>query len=201
MSSDTVEGGASLTYGNDFSFFNKMKNLEIFSFKIANNLRLSENNDLPSTNELNEKSSNIFGELKYQPNEFLTTKYNFTTKNNLNDVNYETFSTTINVNNFVTTFDYLNENNTSDKNSYLLSKFDYKMNDSNKISFASRENKTTDLVEYYNFMYQYKNDCLAASIEYNKDYYNDRDVKPEENIFLKLTIIPFGETSSPDLKN
>ncbi len=201
LSSDTVEGGVSLTYGNDFSIFNKIKNLEIFKFKIANNLRLNENNDLPTRNELNEKSSNIFGEIEYQPNEFLTTKYNFTTKNDLNDVNYETFSTTINVNNFITTFDYLNENNTSDKNSYLLSKFDYKMNDSNKISFATRENKTTDLVEYYNFMYQYKNDCLAASIEYNKDYYNDRDVKPEENIFLKLTIIPFGETSSPDLKN
>ena len=50
-------------------------------------------------------------------------------------------------------------------------------------------------------MYQYKNDCLSASLEYNKDYYNDRDVKPEENIFFKLTIIPIGETSSPNLKN
>ncbi len=26
------------------------------------------------------------------------------------------------------------------------------------------------------------------------------DLKPEENIFFKLTIIPFGQTSSPDLK-
>ena len=26
-------------------------------------------------------------------------------------------------------------------------------------------------------MYQYKNDCLAASIEYNKDFYSDRDLK------------------------
>ena len=34
-------------------------------------------------------------------------------------------------------------------------------------------------------MYQYKNDCLAASIEYNKDYYDDRDIKPEESIFFK----------------
>ena len=50
-------------------------------------------------------------------------------------------------------------------------------------------------------MYQYKNDCLAASIEYNKDYYDDRDIKPEESIFLKITLIPFGETSSPDLKD
>ena len=50
-------------------------------------------------------------------------------------------------------------------------------------------------------MYQYENDCLAASLEYNKDYYSDRDIKPEENIFLRLTIIPFGETSSPNLNN
>ena len=49
-------------------------------------------------------------------------------------------------------------------------------------------------------MYEYRNDCLAAAIEYNKDYYNDGELEPEENIFLKLTIIPFGQTSSPNLK-
>ena len=38
-----------------------------------------------------------------------------------------------------------------------------------------------------------------AAIEYNKDYYSDRDLKPEENVFFKLTIIPFGETKSPNL--
>ena len=57
------------------------------------------------------------------------------------------------------------------------------------------------MTEYYNLMYQYKNDCLAASVEYNKEYYEDRDIKPSENIFFKLTIIPFGEASSPNLKN
>ena len=62
------------------------------------------------------------------------------------------------------------------------------------------DNKKTDLTEYYNFMYQYKNDCLAASVEYNKNYYDDRDIKPEESIFFKLTIMPFGQiASTPDL--
>ena len=43
---------------------------------------------------------------------------------------------------------------------------------------------------------------MAASIEYNKNYYDDRDIKPEENIFIKLTIMPFGQiASTPDLKN
>ena len=50
-------------------------------------------------------------------------------------------------------------------------------------------------------MYQYKNDCLAASIEYDKNFYNDNDVQPNENLVFKLTIIPLGETSSPNFKN
>ena len=78
------------------------------------------------------------------------------------------------------------------QNSYLVNKTKYSFDDSNSIMFSTRKNKKTDLTEYYNFIYQYKNDCRAASIEYNNDYYNDRDIKPEENI-PKLTIIPFGK--------
>ena len=125
----------------------------------------------------------------------------FLSINNLNDVSYENLTAEISINNFVTTFDYLNENNVTDKNSYLVNSIKYKFDDSNNLIFSTRENKETNLTEYYNLMYQYKNDCLVASIEYNKDYYDDRDIKPEENIFLKLTIIPFGETSSPNLKD
>ena len=200
-SNNTVEGGLSLTYGNEYIISDKDNSNEIFSLKLANNLRLNENNDLPKSNQMGAKTSNFLGEIAYNPNKFLTTKYITSTKNNLYDVNYENFSTEIKINNFVTTFDYLNENDTFDKNSYLLNTTKYSFNKSNNISFSTRENKKTDLTEYYKLMYQYKNDCLSASIEYNKDYYSDRDIKPEESIFFKLTIIPFGETSSPDLKN
>jgi len=94
----------------------------------------------------------------------------------------------------------LNENNNREKNSYLLNETVYNLNNNNIFSFSTRNNKTTNLTEYYNMMYKYKNDCLSASIEYRKNYYNDRDIKPEESIFLKLSIIPFGETSTPNLK-
>ena len=174
---------------------------EIFGLKLAHNLRLKENSDLPRRNQLNSKNSNFFGEISFNPNDIITTKYNASAKNNLTDINYENFIATISLNNFVTTFDYMNENNTADKNSYLSSTVKLNLNDSSNIKFSTRENKSSNLTEYYNLIYQYKNDCLAASIEYNKDYYNDRDIKPEESIFFKLTIIPLGETSSPDLKN
>ena len=99
-------------------------------------------------------------------------------------------------------FDYINENDSQqDKTSYLLSELNFNINENNNVYFSTRENKEKKLTEYYNMIYQYKIDCLAASVEYSKNYYDDRDIKPEENIFLKLTIIPFGETSSPNIKN
>ena len=197
---DITEGGISITYGNDFSIFNKTNSMELLSLKVANNLRLSENNDLPQINGIGQKTSDFFGEISFSPNEYLTTKYNASIKNNLSEVNNENLISEFKINNFVTTFDYLNENNTANKTSYLTSKAKYSLNVSNSIEFSSRENKTTDLTEYINFVYEYKNDCLAASIEYNKDFYSDRDVKPDESIFFKLTIIPLGESSSPNFR-
>ena len=198
--SNTVEGGISLTYGSDFSIANKKNATDIFSFKFANNLRLKKHDDLPNHNQLGAKTSNFFAEVLYNPNSYLTTKYNISTKNNLLDINYENLTAEININNFVTTFDYLNENDLFEKNSYLLNKTAYKFDDSNSISFSTRQNKKTNLTEYYNLLYQYRNDCLMASVEYKKNYYEDRDIKPEESIFFKLSIIPFGETSTPNLK-
>ena len=170
------------------------------SLKLANNIRLKENDDLPTNNQVGLKTSNFFSEIEYSPNEILKTTYKNSFKNNAKDVTYENFITEISLNNFVTTFDYLNENNTSDENSYLKNTTQYVINDSNNLLFSTRINKKTDLTEYYNLMYQYKNDCLAASIEYNKDYYEDSDITPEESIFFKLTIIPFGASSAP-IKN
>ena len=199
-SNDTLEGGISLAYGNDFTIIDKDNSRQILSLKLANNIRLKENDDLPTNNQVGLKTSNFFSEIEYSPNEILKTTYKNSFKNNAKDVTYENFITEISLNNFVTTFDYLNENNTSDENSYLKNTTQYLINDSNNLLFSTRINKKTDLTEYYNLMYQYKNDCLAASIEYNKDYYEDSDITPEESIFFKLTIIPFGASSAP-IKN
>jgi len=198
--SDTVEGGVSLAYGADYSIFDKINQLERLNFKIASNLRLEENDDLPEINQIGEKTSNIFSEIIYRPNQYITTRYNTSVKNNLADVNYENLIGELKLNNFVTTFDYFNENNSVNINSYLTNKTSYYLDEYNSLSFSTRENKTSNLTEYYDWIYQYKNDCLAASVKYNKTYYDDRDVKPEESIFFKLTIIPFGETNSPNLK-
>ena len=197
-SSETLEGGTSIAYGADYLLTKKDNNKEILSLKFANNLRLKKNDDLERNNQLNDKTSNFFGQIIYSPMSFVTAKYDLSVRNNLSDINFQNLTTEIKFNKFTNTFDYLRQD--GDKNSYFLNKTSFNLDNSNNISFATRENLKTDLTEYYNLVYQYKNDCLAASIEYQKDFYSDRDIKPAESIFLKLTIIPFGTTSSPNLK-
>ena len=57
------------------------------------------------------------------------------------------------------------------------------------------------MTEYYNIIYEYKNDCLIAAIEYNKDYYSDRDLEPSEEIFFKISITPFTTINTPNLND
>jgi LPS-assembly protein len=201
VDNQSIEGGMSAIYGIDYSIINKKQNNELFNFKLANNLRIEENDDLSNMNQIGQKVSNIFNEVEYKPNEFFNTKYASAIKNNLRDKSYESLKTEFKVNNFITTFDYLNENNTLKKNSYLSNETSININKFNSFGFSTRKNKTTNLTEYYNLLYQYENDCLVASVEYNKDFYSDREIRPDESIFFKLTFIPFGEASSPNLKN
>ena len=68
------------------------------------------------------------------------------------------------------------------------------------IQFSTRRNKQIDLTEYYNLIYEYKNDCLTASIQYNKEYYDNNDTtKPYEQLFFNLTLIPLGGTQTENL--
>ena len=201
VDNQSIEGGMSAIYGFDYTIVNKIKKNELFNFKLANNLRIENNDDLSKMNQMGQKVSNIFSEVEYNPNEFLNTKYTSAIKNNLRERSSENFKSEFKVNNFVTTFDYLNENNTLEKNSYLSNKSSINVDKFNSFSFSARKNKTTNLTEYYNLLYQYRNDCLVASVAYNKDFYSDRELKPNESIFFKLTFIPFGKATSPNLKN
>ena len=60
----------------------------------------------------------------------------------------------------------------------------------NSISFKTRRNRKINLTEYYDLVYEYKNDCLTAGIQFNKTYYEDRDLKPSENLMFTITFYP-----------
>ena len=118
---DTLEAGGSLTLGNDFSILTK-NNAELFGLKLANNIRLDKNDDLPRNNQLGVKIPIFLVKSHLHLIKIITTKYNASAKNNLTDINYENFTTQISINNFVTTFDYLNENSNINPKSYLTNR-------------------------------------------------------------------------------
>jgi len=195
---DSVEGGGSLSFGTEYNKTD-LTGRDIFTGKIANVFKYEEDKNLPINSSLGNKTSDIMGYLNYKPNNFYNIEYEFSQDENLKDTNYQLLKNEFKINNFVTTIEYLNQNNTVNKESYLSNKTTYNFDQSNSFSFEARENKETNATEFYNLMYQYRNDCLIAAIKYNKDYYTDRDLKPDESIYLSLTIIPFGQTKSPNL--
>ena len=195
----TVEGGSSLTYGTEFSKVDKSER-KVFSAKIANSVRHKEEKNLPQNSGLWKKTSDIVGGLSFNPSDLLEIDYDFSLNENLSDTTYQKLDTAIRINKLTTTFGYLNESNGNINESYVSNTSTFKVNNNNNLTFDIRKNKETNLTEFYNLIYQYRNDCLIAAIEYNKDYYNAGSLKPKEDIFFKFTVIPFGKTSSPNLK-
>ena len=194
------EGGISATYGYEYTKTDRSTLNQQIKFGFANNLRLEENKDLPTNTNLGDKVSDFVGLFEYNPNENIKLDYNFSLKNNLVDQNYELFGFQYYLKNLTTKFEYLNENNSNSKTSYLQNQTRYAFNDKNSLIFETRENKEKNFTEYYNLIYQFQNDCLTAAIEYNKEYYSDQDLKPSENLFFKLSILPFGGFNTPNLK-
>ena len=197
---ESNEGGVSLTYGYEYAVKKKSNSEEKMKFGLANNLRFDDNEDLPSNSNLGDKISDFVGIFNYKPNKNFKFDYDFSLKNNLSDKNYELYGFEFYLKNLTTKFEYLNENNSNLKTSYLKNETRFDFNEQNSLIFETRENKEKSFTEFYNLIYQYKIDCLTAAVEYNKEYYNDQDLKPSENLFLKLSIIPFGGMNSPNLK-
>ena len=193
---DSIEGGQSLTIGLDYDL-KTSENVDFLAFGLGQIFRDTNDNRLPTKSEMQNKSSDIVGNFNFQPNNNLKINYDFSADNNLETMNYTKIETEFKVNNFITSFEFLEENNNIGSDSYLLSDVKYKFNDNNSIAYNTRRNRKTDLTEYYNLIYEYTNDCLVAAIEYNKDYYQDRDLKPTEEIFFSLTFTPFTSISSP----
>ena len=197
IGSDTsFESGTSFTYGVDYEINDNQGN-EIFTSKVANVFRLEKNEKLPKNNNLGDKTSDLIGILRYRPTDKFNLSYEYSYDNNFTDSTYQLVGSEFKINNFVSSFEYLNENNT--KKSYLSNTSTYNFDNNYSLSYRARTNKESGNKEFYNLIYQYKNDCLVAGLEYKKNYYSDKDLKPEESIFFKITIVPFGGTNSPDL--
>jgi LPS-assembly protein len=178
-------------FQNEINFPERSKQLDKYlELKLATVFRDKEDFKIPEVSTLNRKSSDIFGSVNAYLFNSIDLGYDFSLDNDIKTINSNSINSTIYLNNFVTTFNFIEERGNLGTSHVLKNTSVYKFNENNFLSFETRRNKEINLTEYYDLSYEYRNDCLKAAIKYNKVFYQDQDLEPSEDLFLTISIIP-----------
>ena len=202
--SDSFEAGRSLTLGLDYKKEQKnndkneqKNNLDdlnninnYFEVKLATVLRDKEEKFIPNKSSLNRTNSNLFGSIDSKVSDYFKIDYDFSLDNDFNTLEYNSINPTFSINNLVTTFNFIETTGERGDQNLLQTSVDYNFDEKNSLQYRTRKNRRINLREYYDLVYQYKNDCLTAGIKYKKTYYSDGDLKPTENLLFTITLFP-----------
>ena len=189
---EIVEGGKSISLGFEYERRNQ-NNDKIYSLSFANSISDRVNDNLPSKTKLNEERTDLVGKFSYYPNQVLNFDYSFSYDNNLKNSNYDFISTNINYNNLSTSFNFLSSGGVIGNDEIISNSSTIKLDNEKSLKFNIAKDLNRDFTEYYDLIYQYETDCLSASIEYNKKFYSEGNLKPEKNLFFAIKFIPFAE--------
>jgi len=190
--SDMVEGGRSLTIGVEFEKQN-LSDEKIFGFKIGNVIKDKKSSNLPTKSKLDQTRSDIVGDISLNLSNNFDLEYKFSYDRDLNYSNYDSIGTKFEVNNFVTSFNYITENHELGNSEIINNTTKLKFTDEHSLIFKSTKDLKADFTEYVNLIYQYKTDCLLALFEYDKKFYSDGNLTPTENLLFIIKFIPFAE--------
>ncbi len=196
----SIEDGSSATLGLEYDVKNEINNDKL-KLGIGINFRNKIDNDLPLSTSLGQKTSDLIGYSGINITENLAINYNFSIDQNLSETNYSLISANYNASKLNTRFEYMEKSKFVGDESYLNNYTQLKLDKSNSIAFETNRNIDKNLTNYFNLIYEYQNDCLRASVVYNKQFYQDEDVNPGKNIFFKISFIPFGTVNSPNIND
>ena len=189
---EIVEGGRSVSIGLEYEK-RDLEDNKLIGFNIANSISDKKNENLPIKTKLNNKRTDFVGNLFYKPNDVLNFDYNFSYDKNFDGSNYDSISTTINLDKFITNFNFLSEDGNIGNNEIVSNSTIYKFNTENSLQFKTSKDLKNDFTEYYNLIYTYETDCLSASAEFGKKFYRDGSLVPDKSLLFTIRFIPFAE--------
>ena len=195
-----IEEGLSAILGLDFKVNQKGTGeveREKLSLSLGQVFNHEENNDMPSKSSLDQKMSDVVGEINYNFSEIGKIDYKFSVDHNFNDLNYNEISTELGIGKVKFNLDYLEENNHVGTEHYASSGISIDFNDQNKLSFSTKKNFKTESTELYNLSYQYAIDCLTAGLVYRREFYQDSDLEPNDTLMFTITFVPFATVNTP----
>ncbi len=188
--SDSYESGQSLTVGVDYKKETIDDINKFFEFNLATVLRDVKQDTVPTQSTLGEKQSNLFGKANYGLSEMFSLNYDFALDNDLQTFEHNSIGTVFNFDKFTTSFDFVETGGKMGDTNFITNTTKFIINEDNFLSFNTRRNRKISLTEYYDLVYEYKNDCLVAGVKYKKTYYQDRDLVPAEDLLFSITLFP-----------
>jgi len=199
-----IEDGLSAILGFEFKTNEKDEDgsdKEKLSISMGQVFSDESNENIPSRSSLNQKMSDVVGEINYNFSKIGNIDYKFSLDHNFNTLNYNEVSTNLNFGKVAFNLDYLEERNHVGSENYVNYGVSLNFNDNNKLSFTTKKNFKTNSTELYNISYQYAIDCLTAGLTFRREFYedSDTDIKPKDSLMFMITFVPFGGVKTPDI--
>ena len=195
-----IEDGLSAILGFEFQINEKVKDgtdKEKLSISMGQVFSPERNEDMPTKSSLDQKMSDVVGEIDYNFSKIGKINYKFSLDPNFQDLNYNEVSSSLDFGRVTFNLDYLEEQNHVGNEHYVSPGISINFNDNNKFSFETKKNFKTDSTELYDISYQYLNDCLTASLVYRREFYEDSDLDSKDTFMFKITFVPFTGVSTP----
>ena len=189
---DMVEEGKSLTVGVEFEKQN-LSNEKIYGLNIGNVIKDKKNSSMPSKAKLDQTRSDLVGNFYYKPNEIINLEYKFSYDRDLDFSNYDSIRAQFGSNNFITKFDYITENHEIGDSETISNETIIKFNPEHSIQFNTSKDLKEDFTGNYRLAYEYETDCLFATFQYEKKFFRDGNLVPDESLLFLIKFIPFAE--------
>ncbi len=190
--SDMVEKGNSMTIGLEFEK-QDAGNDTIIGFNLGNIIRDKKNDDLPEKSKLDLKRSDIVGNFFYKFNDVLQMNYNFSYDRDMNYSNYDAIGLNLSAQNFGADFDFISENEDFGDSEIIKINTRYNFARDQVINFNTTKDLKDDFTQFYRLAYTYETDCLSANFQYNKTFFRDGNLEPDQSLFFVITFKPFAE--------
>jgi len=195
-SEDLIEKDLSFNVGLDWIWkeksINKNKPAEA-AISIGQVIKLNEDPDMPKKSSLQNKNSDLVTKVNYlSPGSF-----DITLKNTLdngfnhvyyNDLNIKTFLKQSEIN-----FNFYEKNSHIGNERYIKANLTSYLTDNTKLRIETDRNLKTDLTNSHKLGVENENECIRYGFYFQKNYSSDKDLKPATNIFLGITLLPFGD--------
>lgn len=129
----------------------------------------------------------------YSMSKNIDLNYIFSIDNDLSTFERNGIGASFDFNKFSTSVNFTDTEGKLGNSSTLENSFKFNFDENNALTYRTRRNREISLTEYYDLVYEYKNDCLTAGVKYKKSYYRDRDLKPSENLLFTISFFPLTQ--------